>query len=54
MALEAYALVAILIGLVLGLIGHLIPEGPHVTDKIKPKDNKTLSAQDRWEGLQPK
>lgn len=54
MSPESYALLAILVGLVCGLIGHLMPSGTHIADRFKPRDPKAATAQGNWEGLEPK
>lgn len=54
MSIEGYLLIASFIGLVLGIIGHLMPAEKSSVDQAKAKDSKIASAQDNWEGLQPK
>ncbi|MBU1229307.1 MAG: hypothetical protein KKA55_06685 [Proteobacteria bacterium] len=54
MSMQTFAVLLIIVGLVLGLIGHFLPAAPNDPGKVMPKDKKSVTAQDNWEGLQSK
>jgi len=49
-----FALLLIVVGLVLGLIGHFLPSKKFDASQSMPKGHKAITAQSQWEGLQPK
>lgn len=54
MSMQTFAVLLIIVGLVLGLIGHFLPSEPNDPGKAMPKTPKAVAAQDNWEGLQTK
>lgn len=54
MSIEMFALLLIVVGLILGLIGHFLPSKKFDPSETLPKDHKAINAQSQWEGLQPK